>query len=100
MRSWSFWASSLVLMVALLAPAAVSAADATISGRGPCVHDVDGRRVAAAGRPVFVAVDGLANFGDLDVAHAPPLLIRVQGDVDIRRRPDGSLDIVLGGDDE
>ena len=42
----------------------------------------------------------LAEFGELaDPASAPPLEIRIEGDVDIYQLPDGRLHIVLRGDD-
>ena len=104
MRSRSSWVSLLVLAAVCLGPASVSAADAMVSGKGVRVRDfrdLDGRSLSNARRPVFVTVDGLAEFGDLvDVAHAPPLVIRVQGDVDIQRLPDGSLRFTLRRDDE
>ena len=96
MRSWTFWIACLATSAALLAPPAASAADATVGGKGPRVHFHHQRPVAAHGRPVFVVVDEFAQFGDLDVAHAPPLSIRVEGDVDVIVLPDGSMRFVLG----
>ena len=90
----------LFLAAACVAPLPVSAADGVVGGRGPRIWAHHHPPVAAFGRPVFVEVDSLAAFGDLnDVAHAPPLVIRVEGDVDIFQLPDGTLHIVLDGDD-
>ena len=101
MRSWSSWVSLLVLAAACLGPAPVSASDAMVGGRGVRVREFDGRMFRSPRRPVFVAVDEFAEFGDLvGVAHAPPLVIRVQGDVDIRLLSDGSLRFILRRDDE
>jgi hypothetical protein len=92
---------SLVLTAACVAPVAASAADAVVGGKGPRIRVHDRPPVMASGRPVFVMVDELAQFGDLvDVATAPPLVIRVEGDVDIFQLPDGTLRIVLDGDHE
>lgn len=100
MRSWTFSISSLALMAACLAPVTALAQDAVVGGRGPRVHFHDRPPVLAGGRPVFVVVDGLAAFGDLDVGAAPPLEIRVEGDVDVIQLPDGSLRFELGGRDD
>jgi hypothetical protein len=54
----------------------------------------------AGGQPVFLVVDRLAAFGDLDVADAPPLSIRIEGDADIIVLPDGSVRITFSDDDE
>lgn len=80
-------------------PAPTLAQDAVVGGRGPRVWFHDRPPVVAGGRPVLVTVDALAAFGDLDVRRAPPLEIRVEGDVDVIQLPDGSLRFVLGGRD-
>jgi hypothetical protein len=100
MRSWTFWIASLALSGVLLAPPAAGAADAVVGGKGPRVRLPHRPPVAAGGQPVFVVVDEFAAFGDLDVAEAPPLSIRVEGDVDVILLPDGSLRFVLGGEGE
>jgi hypothetical protein len=100
MRSWTFSIASLALAAACLAPAPALAQDASVGGRGPRVRFHDRRPVMARGHPVFVTVDELAAFGDLDVRHAPPLEIRIEGDAEIIVLPDGSLRIVLDGEDD
>ena len=100
MRSWTFSTSSLALLAACLAPVPALAQDAVVGGRGPRVHFHGHPPVVSRGQPVFVVVDGLAAFGDLDVATAPPLEIRVEGDVDVIQLPDGSLRFELGGHDD
>jgi hypothetical protein len=100
MRSWTFSISSLALTAACLAPVPGLAQDAVVGGRGPRVWFHDRPPVVTRGQPVFVVVDGLAAFGDLDVAAAPPLEIRVEGDVDVIQLPDGSLRFELGDRDD
>jgi hypothetical protein len=100
MRSWPLSISSLALMAACLAPVPAAAQDASVGGRGPRVHFHGRPAVSSGGQPVFVVLDEFAEFGRL--AHldsAPPLAIRVEGDVDVIVLPDGSLRFVLGGED-
>jgi hypothetical protein len=95
-RSRSRILAALALAAALPAPAL--AQDVVVGGHGPRVHRHGRPAVATGAQPVFVVVDGLAEFGRL--AHldsAPPLEIRVAGDVDVFQQPDGSLHFVLGG---
>ena len=100
MRSRTFSLSGLLLAAACLASVPAAAQEAAVGGRGPRVHFHDRPPVPTRGQPVFVVVDGLAAFGDLDVAAAPPLEIRVEGDVDVIQLPDGSLRFELGGRDD
>jgi hypothetical protein len=95
MRSWSFSISTLAL-ASVLFPLA-SAADAFVSGRGPHIRTHGHPPLPPEGRPVFLVVDDFAAF---DVGTAPPLEVRVEGDVDIIQLPDGSLRFVLRGEDE
>jgi hypothetical protein len=89
-----------VLLAAGVSGGQARAADVTVRGKGPRIRIHEHPPVHHPGRPVFVTVDGLAAFGDLDVDRAPPLVIRVEGDAEITVLPDGSLRIVLGSDDE
>ena len=91
-------ARAAVLAAVLAVPAGPAAAEAAVGGKGPRIHAHGHPPVSAPG-PVFVRVDELAAFGDLDVAAAPPLVIRVEGDVEIIREPDGSLRILLRRED-
>ncbi len=97
MRSYSFW---IALVLGCFTAVPVSAAGGLIAGRSPRITASDGRQIAAGGRPVYVVVDRLAEFGNFDLAEAPPLVIHVEGDVEIFQLPDGSVRIVLDGDDD
>jgi len=121
MRSWIRKPVTLAVVAALLAPLAASAADITVGGRGsqvwvpsrrwmtpgppakvfpvsPRVIARDGRRIVAAGRPVVVVCDDISAFGQPVVPSAPPLVIKIEGDVTIVPQEDGSLRLVF--DDE
>ncbi len=100
MRSVGSWSSSLALALGCFLAVPVSAGEGLIAGRSPRITARDGRQIAAGGRPVYVVVDQLAEFGNFDLADAPPLVIHVEGDVEIFQLPDGSVRIVLDGDDE
>ena len=100
MQSWFFPISGLALAAACLAAGPALAQDALVGGHGPRVHFQGRPPVGAGGQPVFVVVDELAGFGHLaHMESAPPLEIRVEGDVDVILQPDGSLRFVLGGRD-
>jgi hypothetical protein len=91
-------ARAAVVLAAVLAAPAGAAAEAAVGGKGPRIR-AHGQRPISAPGPVFVRVDELAAFGDLDLAEAPPLVIRIEGDVEILQEPDGSLRIFLRDED-
>jgi hypothetical protein len=97
MRSWKISVPMLVLAAVVFAIPVVSSADAVVGGRGPHIRVHGHPPLPPLGRPVFVAFD---DFGRFDVGGAPPLEIRVVGDVDVIALPDGSLRFVLDGEDE
>ena len=93
MRKRSVPVSFLVLALSGAAPVAAAAADAVVGGKGPRIRAHDGRRIAAFERPVFVVFEELGQFGRLPAREAPPLVIEVEGDVEITPQPDGGVRI-------
>lgn len=79
------------LAAAALAPSAY--AETAVGGKGPHVRAPDGSWKSFSGRPVVIVDDRFADFGHKQVATAPPLQIRVVGDVEIEPLEDGGLRI-------
>ena len=86
------WTTSLILL--LVATPVASAADVLVGGRGPHLRVHGHPPLRSEARPVFVVVDDFA----FDVGGAPPLAIRVEGDVDVFVLPDGSMRFELRDD--
>ena len=100
MWRWSFWIPAGLAVAVSAAPLAAHAADGVVGGKGPRIRSHDGRLLAVHDRPVFVVVDAFGQFGQLPAREAPPLEIKIEGDVEITPQPDGGLRIHFLDEDE
>jgi hypothetical protein len=99
LESWRFLMlllRSLALVGFFFLPLAASAADAEVGGKG---SRSGGQPVVLGERPILVDLDRRGPFG-AEVRPVPGVDIRIEGASEVRVLPDGTLHVVLGGDDD
>lgn len=88
----------LTLTGLFLLPLAASAADGEVGGKG--VRSASrGQPVALGERPILVGLDRQGPFRP-DLRPVPGVDIRIEGAREVLVLPDGTLHVVLGGDDD